>query len=135
MNSRRERPAVEIKKKKKKENNMDNKFLENLFDEASSRGAIATKTFGTTKDFKDQQEFISFVQAVVHKKGEITRNKLLTLIYNHGRRTCKDLEAIHELVIGPCIVKGDKGIIEVRGNGMQGYLGKGPTIYKFKKEK
>ena len=114
-----------------------NPFLENLFGAIAPKGTITlkTKTFGITKDFKDQQEFISFVQAVVHKKGEITRNKLLPLIYNHGKKTLKDLEAIHELVIGPCIIKGDKGIIEVCGDSIRGYLGEGPTTYKFIKEK
>ena len=94
---------------------------------------------GRNIPFKDDEQFKLFIRRAIYFKGNsmngITKNKILSLIYNYGKKS-EDLDSIMpeilsqiaEINLGDKIVKGR---ITTKGDGVRGLLGNGPVTLYF----
>jgi hypothetical protein len=81
------------------------------------------------KSFVNDNHFKEFVQAVIYIRKEVSRARLLSLLFNYGKKL-EDLNKISFLGNYESIGK-IQGEIKQKGDGKRGYLGQGPIIYYF----
>lgn len=109
-----------------------------------SLGTEVGKGESTVRDgrnipFKDDEEFKLFIRRAIYFKGNsmngITRNKILSLIYNYGKKSedlgkilPEILSQVAEINLGDKIVKGR---IVTKGDGIRGLRGNGPIKFYF----